>query len=203
MANLPKLLLASNNTHKAREYLMLLGNIPFQLTTPSQESINIVVGETGATMRENAELKAHAYASLSGLVTIADDSGLEVDALNGMPGHLSARFGGEGLSDEQRTDYLLNELKGVPWDKRGACFRCVIAIKKHEEDNTIFCYGECRGIITFKPGGEAGFGYDPVFYLPEMDKTMAELSPEIKNKISHRGQAARKAGLQLTNIYHS
>ncbi|MCD6358995.1 MAG: RdgB/HAM1 family non-canonical purine NTP pyrophosphatase [Dehalococcoidia bacterium] len=195
-----KLLLATNNLHKAREYSMLLGDIPFQLTTLSQEGINTVVEETGASMRENAEIKACAYASLSGLTTMADDSGLEVDALGKMPGYLSSRFGGEGLSDKQRTDYLLSELKDVPWDKRGASFRCVIAIIQQGESNPLLCHGECRGIITLKPCGKEGFGYDPVFYLPEMGKTMAELSSEEKNRISHRGQAAREASIVLKNI---
>jgi XTP/dITP diphosphohydrolase len=200
MAGQHKLLLATNNLHKAREYLMLLGDIPFQITTLSQENINTAVEETGTSMRENAEIKARAYSSLSGLTTMADDSGLEVDALGSMPGYLSSRFGGEGLSDKQRSDCLLSELKDVPWDKRGASFRCVIAITQPGEPDVLLCQGECRGIITFKPSGEEGFGYDPIFYLPNMGKTMAELSSEEKNRISHRGQAAREASIVLRNI---
>ena len=193
MASIPKLLLATNNPNKVREYSMLLENIPFQLTTLVRESISATVEETGTTMEENARLKATTYASLSGLVALADDSGLEVDALSGRPGSLSARFGGEGISDKQRVAHLLNELRNVPWEKRGARFRCVIAIAAPEEKKVNLCYGECRGIITFEPRGKSGFGYDPVFYLPELGKTMAELSPEEKNRVSHRGRAAHKA----------
>ena len=192
MASKPKLLLATNNPNKVREYSALLKNIPFQLTTPDREGISVVVEETGSTMEENARLKAAAYTSLSRLATLADDSGLEVDTLNGRPGLLSARFGGEDISDKQRIVRLLNELEGVPWERRGARFRCVIVIATPGKKVNL-CHGECRGVITFKPRGESGFGYVHIFYLPELDKTMAELSLEEKNRVSHRGIAAHKA----------
>ncbi|MFC2041892.1 non-canonical purine NTP pyrophosphatase [Chloroflexota bacterium] len=117
---------------------------------------------------------------------------IEVDALGGEPGPLSARYAGEDASDSERIAYLLSRLEGVPWEKRTGRFRCVIAIAT-PDGNTELCSGECPGLIAFAPRGEHGFGYDPVFYLPEPDKTMAELPLEVKNQISHRGKAARKA----------
>ena len=124
-------------------------------------------------------------------MSLADDSGLEVDALGGKPGVHSARYAGDNASDEDRVSYLLSRLEGVPWEKRSARFRCVIALAT-PHGRVEFFSGECQGIITLTAKGRKGFGYDPIFYLPELDKTMAELTPEIKNKISHRGQAATK-----------
>jgi XTP/dITP diphosphohydrolase len=145
----------------------------------------------GESLEENARLKATALADESQLLALADDSGLEVDALGGEPGRLSARYAGEGASDRDRVNYLLLRLRDVPWEKRSACFRCVIVIATPSGE-VEFCSGECRGIITLEPRGEQGFGYDPVFYLPELGKTMAELPLEIKNRFSHRGQAVWK-----------
>ena len=187
-----KLLLATNNQAKVREYRSLLQNIPFELVTLAEEGITTAVSEVGESLEENARLKATVLASQSQLLALADDSGLEVDALGGEPGRLSARYAGEGASDRDRVNYLLSRLKGVPWQKRLARFRCIIAIATPDGEIEL-CSGECRGFITFEPRGEQGFGYDPVFYLPELDKTMAELPLEIKNQVSHRGQAARKA----------
>ncbi len=187
-----KLLLATNNQAKVREYRSLLRNIPFELVTLAEEGITTTVSEVGESLEENARLKATVLASQSQLLALADDSGLEVDALGGEPGRLSARYAGEGASDRDRVNYLLSRLKGVPWQKRPARFRCIIAIATPGGEIEL-CSGECRGFITFEPRGEQGFGYDPVFYLPELDKTMAELPLEIKNQVSHRGQAARKA----------
>ena len=187
-----KLLLATNNSAKVREYRSLLKGIPFELVTLSEQGINIRVDEVGQSMEENAGLKAVAAASKSGLVALADDSGLEVRALGGEPGRLSARYAGEGASDEDRVDYLLSRLEGVPQDKRSARFRCIIAIAKPEGEVKLRS-GECAGLITTSPRGKEGFGYDPIFYLPELDKTMAELPLEVKNQISHRGKAAREA----------
>lgn len=124
-------------------------------------------------------------------MALADDSGLEVDALGGEPGRLSARYAGEGASDSDRVSYLLSKLKGVPWEKRSARFRCVIAVAA-PDGRLGFCCGECPGLIGLEPQGEGGFGYDPIFYLPELDRTMAQLSLEEKDSISHRGQAAGK-----------
>ncbi len=189
---MPRLLLGTSNEAKVKEYRVLFADLPFELTTLDREGIEVEVSETGATYAENATLKAVAYASLSRLTSLADDSGLEVEALGGEPGPKAARYAGEGATDESRIRYLLSKLDGMPWQKRGAYFKCVIAIAT-PEGMVELCYGECEGIITFAPKGEGGFGYDPVFYLPAMGKTMAELSLDEKNKISHRAQAAREA----------
>ena len=188
----PKLLLATNNRAKVKEYARLLQGIPYRIVSPEDVNISEQVAETGASFEENAILKARRYAELSGLTTIADDSGLEVDALGGEPGVRSARYAGEGASDKERIDFLLNKLVDVPWEKRLAQFRCVIAIA-YPDGKVQICQGQCRGILTFKPLGDNGFGYDPVFYLPDLHKTMAELSMSEKNALSHRGQAADEA----------
>ena len=194
-----KLLLGTNNQAKVREYRSLLQGIPFKMTTLAEQGITTVVNEMGESLEENARLKAVALAEQSQLLTLADDSGLEVDALGGEPGRLSARYAGEGASDEDRIGYLLLRLKDVPWPERSARFRCVIAIAAPGGVVEV-CSGECRGFMTFEPRGEEGFGYDPIFYLPELGKTMAELPLEMKNQISHRGQAARKARLVLERL---
>ncbi|MBM3166132.1 MAG: XTP/dITP diphosphatase [Chloroflexi bacterium] len=187
-----KLLLATTNEGKTRELCQLLNGVPFELVTPKQLGINIDIAEDRASYQENASIKAEAYAQASGLVSLADDSGLEVDALNGEPGIRSARYAGDKANDKDRIEYLLSRLEGVPPEKRRARFVCIIAIAVPGE-KTIICQGNCHGSITTEPRGENGFGYDPVFYLAELGKTMAELSPEQKGQVSHRGQAARKA----------
>ncbi len=187
-----KLLLATNNQAKVNEYKSLLQNLPCKLVTLAEQGITADVDEGGGSMEENARLKATTLAAMSQLLALADDSGLEVDALGGEPGRFSARYAGEGASDIDRINYLLARLRDVPWEKRTARFRCVIAIATPARDVEL-CSGECRGFITFASKGEHGFGYDPIFYLPELDKTMAELPLALKNQISHRGQAARKA----------
>ena len=194
-----KLLLGTNNLAKVREYRSLLQNIPFEMITLAELGVTTVVNETGESLAENARLKATVLAGQCQLPTLADDSGLEVDALGGEPGRLSARYAGEGASDRDRINYLLSRLKDVPWPERSARFRCVIAIAIPDGVVEV-CSGECRGFITFEPRGEEGFGYDPIFYLPELDKTMAELPLEVKNRVSHRGQAARKARLVLERL---
>lgn len=196
---LRKLLLATNNKAKVREYRSLLRALPFELVTLSEQGINTVVSEAGESLEENAELKAVAFSAESQLTALADDSGLEVDALGGEPGPVSARCAGEGASDEERVEYLLARLEDVPWQKRSARFRCVIAIAT-PEGKVGFCSGECPGMITFEPRGEEGFGYDPIFYLPALNKTMAELTLEVKNTVSHRGEAARKVPSVLARL---
>jgi len=188
---MPKLLLATNNQAKVREYQSLLQNLPFELVTLAEAGITTVVDEVGETLEENARLKATLLAAESQLLALADDSGLEVDTLGGEPGRLSARYAGEGASDRDRVNYLLSRLENVPWQKRSACFRCIIAVATPSGEVEL-CSGECQGMITFELRGEQGFGYDPIFYLPELGKTMAELPLEIKNQVSHRGKAARK-----------
>ncbi|MCL0091267.1 XTP/dITP diphosphatase [Dehalococcoidales bacterium] len=194
-----KLLLATNNQGKVREYKSLLHNLPVELVTLAEQGITTVVNEVGGSLEENAKLKATLLAVRSQLLTLADDSGLEVDALGGKPGQLSAHYAGEGASDRENVNYLLEQLKGVPWSERLARFRCVIAIAT-PEGKVEFCSGECQGFITLEPRGEHGFGYDPIFYLPELDKTMAELPLEVKNQVSHRGQAARKIAQVLERL---
>ncbi len=198
---MPKLLLATNNQAKVREYRNLLRNLPSELVSLADQGITTAVNEVGGSLEENARIKATALAAESQLLALADDSGLEVDALGGEPGQLSARYAGEGASDRDRVDYLLAKLEGVPWERRSACFRCVVAIATPDGEVEL-CSGECWGLITFEPRGEQGFGYDPVFYLAELDKTMAELPLEIKNQISHRGQAARQACQLLRRKYN-
>ena len=187
-----KLLVATDNPGKVREYEALLKGLPLTLTYPAQEGIDIEVEETGSTFAENARLKAEAYAGASGLLTLADDSGLEVDALQGEPGTHSARYAGQGASDEDRYRLLLSKLEGVPWERRMARFRCVIAVAAPQGEVRT-AEGTCEGVIAFEPKGEYGFGYDPVFYMPEHGQTMAELEPELKNRISHRARAAEGA----------
>ena len=194
-----KLLVATNNPGKLREYTSLLAGRPFNLVTLADAGIVDDVEETGSSMDQNAIQKATIYSALGGLITLADDSGLEVDALGGEPGRLSARYAGENATDKDRVEYLLKRMNGVPWENRTARFRCVIAMAA-PDGKVELCAGECPGFITFEPRGEHGFGYDPIFYLPELDKTMAELPLAQKNKISHRGQAARKAAQTLRNM---
>jgi XTP/dITP diphosphohydrolase len=189
---MPRLLLATGNRHKLYELKSLLQGLPYEIITPADIGIEIRVAEVGKSLEENARLKATSMAAESRLISLADDSGLEVEALGGRPGVLSARYAGENASDKDRIRHLLSQLEEVPWEERRANFRCVIAIAI-PQGQVKLCSGECRGYITLEPRGEHGFGYDPVFYLPELGKTMAELPLEVKNRLSHRGQAARKA----------
>ncbi len=187
-----KLLIATHNPGKVREYEALLAGLPLELTDPAQEGLDIEVAETGESFAENAILKATAYARASGLLTLADDSGLEVDALGGEPGIRSARYAGSEASDEERYQLLLERLTEVPWEERTARFRCVIAVAT-PQGQVRTAEGTCEGIIAFAPKGVHGFGYDPVFYLSEYGVTMAELPPQVKNQISHRARAAQGA----------
>jgi len=196
---LRKLLLATNNRAKVREYRSLLQGLPFELVTLAEQGITTVVREVGKSLEENARLKAVVLAAESQLVALADDSGLEVDVLGGEPGPLSARYAGDGASDEERVSYLLARLEGTPWEKRSARFRCVFAVAT-PEGRVELCSGDCRGMITFKPRGKEGFGYDPVFYFPGLGKTFAELSLESKNRVSHRGKAAGEVPSVLARL---
>ena len=245
----PKLLIATRNQGKMREYQHLFRELPFQLLSLEDLGIDAEVEETGQTFLENAWLKANTYASLSGLLTLSDDSGLEVDALGGDPGIHSARYGGGAASsdppssdppssdppssdppssdppssdppssDQERVALLLNNLADVPWPQRTARFRCVIAIAHSPATNmnTDIPYsftvqqdmpgqlasvvGSVAGMIQYEPQGDEGFGYDPVFYLPSFERTMAQIPLEEKNRISHRSDAARKAAQVLRQI---
>jgi len=187
-----KLLVATNNSGKLKEYNVLLAGIPFTLVSLAHEGIKADVEEMCSTFEENAILKATEYSSMSSLITLADDSGLEVDALDGEPGVMSARYAGKEATDADRLNYLLAKIADVLWEKRTARFRCVIAIAIPGRDIEI-CNGICNGYITYQTKGTNGFGYDPIFYIPELERTMAELTFEEKNSISHRGQAAQAA----------
>jgi XTP/dITP diphosphohydrolase len=185
-----KLLVATNNPGKVREYEELLAGLPVEITFPAQESLDMDVEETGETFAENARLKATAFAQASGLLTLADDSGLEVDALDGAPGVRSARYAGPGASDADRYRKLLAALENVPQEQRSARFRCVIALAQ-PGGSLQTADGTCEGEIGFEPRGEYGFGYDPVFVVEGYGgQTLAELLPDVKNRISHRARAA-------------
>ena len=197
---MPELLLATTNPGKVREYRSLFSGLDYRITTLTEQGISKVIAETGSSYEQNAKAKAIAYAKLSQLITISDDSGLEVDALSGEPGVHSARFAGENATDEDKVKSLLSKINDIPWEKRTACFKCVIAIATPGGQLEL-CHGECRGMISFEHSGVSGFGYDPIFYLPSIKKTMAELSFKEKNKISHRAQASRIA-IQLLKQLH-
>lgn len=196
---MPQLLLATNNAGKLDELKQLLAGIPFCLVSPADIGISLNVTENSRTYAGNARIKAEAYSIASGLLTLADDSGLEVDVLEGAPGIMSARYAGPNATDAQRVSLLLHELKEIPWYRRKACFKCVIAIAKPLAGVRLST-GSCSGYIASEPKGENGFGYDPVFYLPKLGKTMAELLPEVKNTISHRARAAARARIILSKM---
>jgi len=187
-----KLLVATHNRGKVREYRQLLTGLPIHVTYLDEEGIDLEVEETGESFEENAVLKAITYAAASGLWTWADDSGLEVDVLEGAPGVRSNRYAGPDASDEDRYRKLLGELADVPWEERSARFRCVVAIATPDGDIRQ-APGHCEGIIGLEPRGSHGFGYDPVFIVGESGRTMAELEPEVKNRISHRAVASMAA----------
>jgi XTP/dITP diphosphohydrolase len=194
-----KLLLATSNPGKVDEYRALLAGMNVTLVTPSDQGLVDQPEETGDTFEENALLKARYYALATGLMSLADDSGLEVDALGGEPGVHSARYAGEGATDADRVLLLLSKLEGVPSEKRAARFQCVVALAWPEGTTETF-HGSCEGRIAAEPKGRNGFGYDPVFYVPELGKSFAELEPVVKNQRSHRAEAARKAADRLRGV---
>jgi len=196
---MPKLLLATYNPGKIREYRFLLEGLGYQITTLSEKGTVKAIEESGSSYEQNARLKALTYAKSSQLTALADDSGLEVDALDGEPGIKSARFAGESATDADKVNLLLARLKDVPREKRTARFKCVIAIAS-PDGHVEFCYGECHGMIASEAKGENGFGYDPIFFFPEMGKTMAELPFEIKNQVSHRARASQKVHQVLQRL---
>lgn len=196
MASLPRLLIATHNRGKLRELAELLGDVPYELVSLGDLGVHHDVDETGSTFEENATLKAETYCGLAGILTLADDSGLEVDALGGEPGVRSARYAGPDATDAERVEFLLSKLDEADLGTWTARFRCVIAIAEPGRTTTL-CSGSCEGRIVPEPRGENGFGYDPVFEFPEIGLTMAELSAERKNRVSHRAEAARKAARSL------
>ncbi|MEA4965001.1 MAG: XTP/dITP diphosphatase [Oscillospiraceae bacterium] len=192
-----KAVLASKNLHKLREIKQIVAQYGLEPVLEAELGLDVDVEETGDTFEENSMLKARAVMEKSGMTAIADDSGLMVDALGGAPGVYSARFGGDLChSDRERYEYLLRELAAVPDGKRTAKFVSVITVLR-PDGTALVARGECPGVILRAPRGENGFGYDPVFYVPEEGKTMAELPPERKNEISHRARALRELARQL------
>ena len=194
------LLIATWNKGKRRELQQLLSDLPFALM-----SLDDILGlepvlETGGTFLENASLKASGYAIQSGLLTLADDSGLEVDALAGAPGVLSARYAGDGASDRQRVEKLLGDLRNVDEPDRTARFVSALATASSNGSILNMSLGRCEGRIAFEPQGSGGFGYDPIFIPAGSEMTFAELPPEIKNQISHRHTALEKAREFLRNL---
>lgn len=189
-----QLVLASKNPKKLVEMNAILSQLGVEVCSESEAGVDVEVEETGTTFEENSLLKARAVMEASGMPAIADDSGLCVDALNGAPGVYSARYGGEGLDDVGRYRLLLENMRGqMP---RTAKFVSVITCCFPNGD-VITARGECPGTIAFAPMGEGGFGYDPVFFLPSLKKTFAQLSPEEKNAISHRGKALEAFRVKL------
>jgi len=188
----PRVVLASGNAGKVREFNQLLAGAHVEVLPQSSFGVP-EAEETGLTFVENAILKARNAARHTGLPALADDSGIEVDALNGAPGIYSARYAGAGASDEENLYKLLAALEGVPEAQRAGRFQCVIAYLRHAEDPTpLICQGTWEGRILTAPRGANGFGYDPVFFVPQEGVSSAELPPETKNRLSHRGQALRK-----------
>ena len=200
MTSKPKLLLATSNRGKLIELAELLGDVPFELVSLADMGINVDVEETGQTFEANAALKAETYRDLSGVLTLADDSGLEVDALGGEPGVRSARYAGPDATDSDRIRLLLTNLADVPERSWTARFRCVIAVAGSDWQTQLFP-GVCCGRIVREPRGDNGFGYDPVFLFPDLGLTMAELTSEQKNVVSHRAVAIRKAVAALTDAH--
>jgi XTP/dITP diphosphohydrolase len=190
----PDLLIATTNPHKIQEFREILGDLPYRLVGPADIGLNLEVEETGTTFAENARLKAIAYADASGLLALADDSGLEIDALGGEPGVYSARWAGENVSYLERFEILFARLSGVPREQRTARYRCAIAIAAPAPRGLIGeVDGTLEGLIADEPRGTGGFGYDPIFSVPEKGRTVGEMSAEEKHRISHRARAAAAA----------
>jgi XTP/dITP diphosphohydrolase len=188
----PRLVIATLNRAKGRELLELLGDVPWEVSLLAEVPGATLPEETGATYAENALIKARAAVRATGATALADDSGIEVDALDGAPGLYSARWGGEGLDDTARNALLLARLRDVPTARRTARYRCVIAVVDPDRRERVV-KGTCEGVIAEAPRGAGGFGYDPVFFYPPLNATFGEVPAEAKHRVSHRGIAARAA----------
>ncbi|WP_297808050.1 RdgB/HAM1 family non-canonical purine NTP pyrophosphatase [uncultured Methylophaga sp.] len=197
-----QIVLASGNQGKLREFAQLLAPLNIDIVTQSELDV-IEADETGLSFVENAILKARNACDQTGLPAIADDSGIEVDALRGAPGIYSSRYAGLDASDEDNVQALLKALDGAPEGERSARFQCVLVFMRHAEDPTpLICQGTWHGQIMSEPTGDSGFGYDPVFFVPETDCSAAELSAQQKHAISHRGQAMRRFIQEFQYIRH-
>lgn len=195
-----KIVLASGNAGKLREFQQLLNDCGFDVL-PQSNFFSENAEETGSTFVENAILKARYACEKTGLPALADDSGIEVDALNGRPGIYSARYAGQDANDANNNEKLLKELQGVPGEKRTARYHAVLAFMRHAQDPTpILCHGIWEGVILTEPRGKGGFGYDPLFFVPTHDCASAELSKDEKNRISHRGKAMQELLQKLSAI---
>lgn len=183
-----KLIFATGNENKMKEIRMILGDLDYEILSMKEAEIDVDIVEDGKTFEENAIIKATAISKLSGCLVLADDSGLEVDYMDKMPGIYSARWMGEDTSYRIKNKAIIDKLEGVPDEKRTARFVCAIAAA-FPDGRVVTKRGTIEGIIGYEERGENGFGYDPIFFLPEYGKTTAELSPEEKNQISHRGRA--------------
>ncbi|UJF28182.1 XTP/dITP diphosphatase [Planococcus sp. 107-1] len=186
-----QVIIATQNKGKAKDFEALFGPLGYEVLTLRDVAKDMDVEETGVTFEENAILKAEAVAEALQTTVIADDSGLEIDALNGEPGVYSARYAGEAKSDEANIEKVLAKLEGVSEEQRTARFRCVLAIASPNKE-TVTYSGSCEGMILSERRGDHGFGYDPIFFVPNEGKAMAELLPEEKAAISHRGNALRE-----------
>ena len=194
-----RLIAATKNKGKLKEIAQLLARLPYEIVSMEQIGIMDDIEENGSTFEENAMIKAETIWKATGEAVIADDSGLEVDYLDGAPGIYSARYAGEGAAVEERNRKLLNALKDVPADKRSARFVCAIAVIL-ADGVRLAVRGACEGYIATEPAGGNGFGYDPLFYVPEFGLTIAQMDSDIKNSISHRGNALRKVAEELERI---
>jgi XTP/dITP diphosphohydrolase len=194
-----RLILATNNPHKVREIRQILAGLPLDVRDASQIGDAPDPEENGATLPENAIIKARAFHEATGEWALADDSGLEIDALDGQPGVLSARFAGPGCTFSDNNDKVLRLLRDVPDEKRTARFRCVAALVMGRDSVETFD-GRVEGVITSAIRGEQGFGYDPIFFAPELGVTFAEASADDKNRVSHRGRAFRAAAARLREL---
>lgn len=200
MAQVKKLLVATHNKGKVTEFSEMMQDMAIAWLGLDDVGVTEDVPETGDTFRENAVLKAAAYAQMTGLLTLADDSGLEIDALAGAPGVYSARYGGAGLTHAERYQLVLQQLTAVPEAARTARFRCVIVVADGHGRILAEAEGVCEGVIAQAPAGSGGFGYDPIFFLPDQGQTMAQLSSTEKHQVSHRGRAMRQLEPLLRQI---
>ncbi len=199
-----RLIAATRNKGKLEEIAQILEQFPFNVVSMTEAGMTDDIEETGSTFEENALIKAKKVweATGTGEIVLADDSGLEVDYLNGAPGVYSARYAGEGASDADRNRKLIGALAGVPADKRSARFVCAIAMV-FPDDTDLVVRGTCEGMIALEPAGSNGFGYDPLFYIPSIGLTIAQMDAETKNGISHRGNALRQLAEKLKHIWQS
>jgi len=200
MESIKKLLVATHNKGKISEFAEMMHDMAITWAGLDDVGVTEDVAETGHTFRENAVLKATVYSRMTGLLTLADDSGLEIDALGGAPGVYSARYGGNGLTPEGRYQLVLQQMADVPDVARTARFRCVIVVSDANGRVLAETDGTCEGFIARGPTGSGGFGYDPIFFIPDRGQTMAQLSSAEKHRISHRGRAMQKLEPVLRQI---